>query len=121
MFAVKVEQFVGVVERFGGQNRDDPERNVVLVQRVNAAQHAVERALSPAGAAVPVVKERRAVDTHPHVGLVRPEVPAPLRVNQCGVRLERLRDLPIAVLLEQFGRLLVPLHRHDERFSRVPQ
>jgi hypothetical protein len=122
MLAVEVEQLVGVIERFGSQHGNDLERNVVLVECVNAAQHAVECSFSSACAPVPVVQERRAIDTHAHVDFVLAEVSAPLRVNQRRVRLVGLHDLPVATMPpEQFGGFFVPFDRHDERFPGVPQ
>jgi hypothetical protein len=77
LLLVEVEQVVGVERRFGRQDGDDVEGDLLLAQQADAAQHAVEGALAPAGAAVAVVEEGRAVHADAGMDMVRGEEPAP--------------------------------------------
>ena len=46
---VEIEEFVGIIQRCGGQHRNDVEKNFMVAQQSHAAQHAIERATALAG------------------------------------------------------------------------
>src|SRR6476660_9426404 len=90
---IEVEEFVRIIQRRGGQHRDDIERNMMVAQHPHAAQYVFESAAAFAGHTVTIVKEIGSIDADPDLDATTPDKFTPRVVYQGGVGLERLGHL----------------------------
>src|SRR6516165_5057692 len=70
---IEVEEFVRIIQRRGGQHRDDIERNMMVAQHPHAAQHVFESAAVFAGHTVTIVKEIGPIDADPDLDAATPD------------------------------------------------
>ena len=123
MLDVEVEEFVGIIQRCGGQHRNDVERNVMVAQQAHAAQHVRKSATALAGHTVTIIQEIGTVDADPDLDAAAQDKVTPRVVHQGGVGLERLGHLEPADVapFQQNSGLFVERRGQNHRLAGMPQ
>jgi hypothetical protein len=98
------------------------EGDLTLAQQADARDSPVKRSFARAGQTVAIVKLSRAVDAHPEIDMMVGEKFAPSLVDQCSVRLKRMRHCQIRRLLpiDYVEGVTIESDRQDHRLAGMP-